>query len=398
MLDEHDHRQIGQAQGLFHFQEEAPGMAFWHPRGYQLFRLLEDAVRRNAREQGFSEVRTPQLMRRAIWDASGHWENFAADMFLVDEDDRPAALKPVNCPGHLQIMKAMAPSYRDLPLRISELGVVHRNEQSGNLAGLFRLRQFTQDDGHILCEESQVEAEVDRFCRGLQRFYAAFGFERIEVAFSSRPPVRGGDDALWDRAESMLRAAARSAGLDCVEQPGAGAFYGPKLEFGLRDRQGRPWQCGTIQLDLVMPERFGVHFVGRSGARETPAMLHRAVLGSLERFLGVLLEHHQGALPAWLAPEQVVVAPIAEAHRGYAQGVLSRLVAAGVRARLDARPESLGRRLAEAHAAGAALFVVLGQREVDGEAIALRRRDGSQRAMPLEEGLAEVTRCCQPPV
>jgi len=397
MLDENDHRNLGKRLDLFHLQEEAPGMVFWHPRGFALYRELEDAVRRQMAREGFREVRTPQILRQSIWEASGHWQSFSAEMFLLEGDERASALKPVSCPGHLQIVERMAPSYRDLPLRLGELGLVHRNEASGTLHGLFRLRQFTQDDGHIFCEESQIGAEVVRFCASLRRFYEALGFAEIAVGLSTRPSVRAGSDETWDRAEAALRAAAQGAALDYVEQPGQGAFYGPKLEFVLRDALGRSWQCGTIQVDFVLPERFGVRYVDATGARRPPVMLHRATLGSLERFLGVLLEHHAGALPAWLAPDQVVVAPVTEAHRAYAERVLAALHAARVRAELDARNESLSRKIVDAHAAGVPHFVVVGAREAERVAVTLRDRRGARRELPLEAGVADLARACQPP-
>jgi threonyl-tRNA synthetase len=398
MLDEHDHRNIGRRLDLFHLQEEAPGMVFWHPRGYQVFRLVEEAVRRQMAAQGFREVRTPQILRQSIWETSGHWQHFAADMFVFADEDRAAAAKPVSCPGHLQIVERLSPSYRDLPLRLGELGLVHRNEASGTLHGLFRLRQFTQDDGHIFCEEEQIEDEVARFCASLQGFYAAFGFADVAVGFSTRPPLRAGSDATWDRAEAMLRAAAERAGLAPVEQPGQGAFYGPKLEFVLRDRLDRAWQCGTIQLDLVLPERFGVRYVDASGARRPPAMLHRATLGSLERFLGIVLEHHEGALPPWLAPDQAVVAPVTDAQRAYAERVVAALRAAGVRAAIDARGETLARKVLDAHAEGVPFFLVTGGREVDRGAITLRDRQGGRRELPLDAAVAELARACAPPI
>jgi len=397
MLDENDHRNLGKRLDLFHLQEEAPGMVFWHPRGFALYRELEDAVRRQMAREGFREVRTPQILRQSIWEASGHWQSFSADMFVLSDDERASALKPVSCPGHLQIVERMAPSYRDLPLRLGELGLVHRNEASGTLHGLFRLRQFTQDDGHIFCEESQIGAEVARFCASLRRFYEALGFAEIAVGFSTRPPVRAGSDEIWDRAEAALRAAAQGAGLDYVEQPGQGAFYGPKLEFVLRDCLGRSWQCGTIQLDFVLPERFGVRYVDATGAKRPPVMLHRATLGSLERFLGVLLEHHAGALPAWLAPDQVVVAPVTEAHRAYADRVLAALHASRVRAELDGRTETLARKIVDAHAAGVPFFIVVGAREAERVAVTIRDRHGARRELPLEAGVAELARACQPP-
>jgi threonyl-tRNA synthetase len=398
MLDDSDHRSLGQRLGLFHFQEEAPGMVFWHPRGFRLYQLLEAAIRRHMRRQRFEEVRAPQVLRQSIWEASGHWANFSAGMFVLEGEEPRAALKPVNCPGHIQIVKRMAPSYRDLPLRLGELGVVHRDEPSGTLLGLFRLRQFTQDDGHIFCEEPDIEREVVAFCASLREFYEAFGFAEISVGFSTRPAERAGSDEVWDRAEAVLLAAARAAGLSPEHQPGQGAFYGPKLEFVLRDRLGRSWQCGTIQLDFVLPERFDLRYVDASGARRRPAMLHRATLGSLERFLGVLLEHHAGALPAWLAPDQVIVAPVAEAHHPYASRVLERLEAAGLRASLDARAETLARKVVLAHEAGAPFLIVVGKREAERAAITIRERDGRQREASLEDGVADLARQCAPPL
>ncbi|XXT16754.1 threonine--tRNA ligase [Sorangium sp. So ce429] len=393
MLDEDDHRYLGQRLDLFHFQEEAPGMVFWHARGFALYRLLEEAVRRQMMRDSYREVRTPLILRQAIWKASGHWDNFSSNMFRLSEEDHAAAIKPVNCPGHMQIVARMAPSYRDLPLRIGEFGMVHRDEPSGTLHGLFRLRQFTQDDGHIFCVEEQIEAEVARFASALRDFYAGFGFDDMVVGFSTRPAERSGSDEVWDRAEAALSAAARSAGLDYRLQPGEGAFYGPKLEFVLRDRLGRSWQCGTIQLDLVLPERFDITYVDASGARRRPAILHRALLGSVERFLGILLEHYRGALPLWLSPEQVVVVPVTDAQRAYAEEVLQRLQQKGVRALLDAGDDSLSRKIAVAHASAIPLVAVVGKREAERRSVALREREGGkQRELPLDESIVEVVR------
>ncbi len=399
LSNDHDHRHVGQRLDLFHLQEDAPGMVFWHPHGFTRYRVLEEAVRRQMAREGYREVRTPQVLRQPIWEASGHWQHFRAGMFVLagDEEERAAALKPVSCPGHLQIVARRAPSYRELPIRLGELGLVHRDEPSGVLMGLFRLRQFTQDDGHILCEEGQVDAEVERFCRSLSHFYEAMGFDAVSAAFSTRPDERAGSDEAWDRAESVLLAAARRAGLDPIIQPGQGAFYGPKLEFVLKDRLGREWQCGTIQLDFVLPERFGVQYIDATGARRTPVLLHRALLGSLERFLGVLLEHHAGALPAWLAPEQVVVAPVAEAQHLFATRVLERLLAAGIRARVDARAETLARKVQGAHEGSVAFVAVVGRREVERGTVTLRSR-GGQRELALEEAVLEIQRDCHPPI
>ncbi len=397
MLDVHDHRSLGQRLDLFHLQEEAPGMVFWHPRGYQLYQLIEERVRRRMRHEGYLEVRTPQLLAQPLWEKSGHWDNFRQNMFaLAEEGERHHALKPVNCPGHIQLVQRMGPSYRDLPLRLGEFGLVHRSEPSGSLHGLFRLRQFTQDDGHIFCAEEQLSDEVFAFCRSLHAFYAAFGFEHIQVAFSSRPAQRAGSDAVWDRAEALLSEAAARAGLDCRPQPGEGAFYGPKLEFVLKDRLGRDWQCGTIQLDLVLPERFDLSYVDASGQKRRPMMLHRAMLGSLERFIGILLEHHEGALPAWLAPRQVVVAPLGEGQVADAERFAARLRAADCRVAVDARAESLSRKIVDAHQDGVPWLVVVGRREVEKNAVSLRRRDGTQAALSQDDAVALLVAECQP--
>jgi threonyl-tRNA synthetase len=306
-------------------------------------------------------------------------------MFVLDEDGRGAALKPVSCPGHIQIVERMAPSYRDLPLKIAELGLVHRNEVSGALHGLFRLRQFTQDDGHIFCSEDQIEEQIGKIIFSLLEIYRKCGFENIEVSFSSRPAVRVGSNELWDRAEQILERAARNAGIDFGINPGQGAFYGPKLELALRDRLGREWQCGTVQLDFNLPERFGMSYVSSSGAKVRPAMIHRAIFGSLERFLGILLEHHRGALPAWIAPEQVLLAPISEAEHEYAKRCFAELQARGVRVVLDVRSESLGKKIAEAREAGIPYVAVAGAREMERNILMLRARDGSNREVSAEE-------------
>lgn len=385
-MDPFDHRHLGNELDLFHFEPEAPGMVFWHPRGLALLQTLEGALRRILWQDGFREVRTPQLLRLPIWQASGHLSHFAGGMFHVPEEGAPAALKPVNCPGHMKIAHRMSLSYRDLPLRLAEFGVVHRNEPSGTLHGLFRLRQFTQDDGHIFCLFDQVEAEVERFCRSLRELYAALGFEAMQLAFSDRPPERVGDDASWDRAEQLLQSAAQRAGLPLSHHPGEGAFYGPKLEFVLQDRSGRSWQCGTIQLDLFLPERFDVQYADRDGRRQRPVMLHRALLGSLERFLGILLEHHQGRLPAWLAPEQVVVLPVAEECHAYAREVERVLRGASLRARADLRAESLSKKIAEAHDLAIPVAAVVGPREAAARSVAIRAAPG-RAVLPLDEAV-----------
>ena len=376
-------------------------MVFWHPRGYAVYRALESTVRAWTASSGFEEVKTPELMRSAIWEQSGHWENFRQHMFTFSDEGKSAALKPVNCPGHAQIVKKRSLSHRDLPLRLSELGVVHRDEPSGVLHGLMRLRQFTQDDGHVFLAEADVEREVARFCTSLYDFYRALGFLEISVNFATRPEQRAGTDAVWDRAEHALAAAARSAGLSCHVKPGEGAFYGPKLEFELGDRLGRRWQCGTIQLDFVLPERFELSYDDSSGERVRPAMLHRAMVGSLERFLGILLEHHGGRLPAWLAPEQVRVLPVHAEQHAYAGEVVASLRQRGLRAGLDSSNESLARRVAEAHALRTPLLWVVGAREAEGRTVTARTERGAaeeRRAMPLLSALRSAEQACAVPV
>lgn len=396
MSDDLDHRKLAQRLDLFHFQPEAPGMAFWHPRGLQLYRLLEQAAREQQEAQGFAEVKTPQIMRKPIWEASGHWEHFQGGMFHIDDEGVPAAVKPVSCPGHIEIVARRAPSYRELPIRLCEFGLVHRDEPGGTLHGLLRLRQFTQDDGHVFCSEQQVEAEVERFCRSVRPFYAAFGFDRVSIALSTRPEQRAGDARDWDRAEAALHAVLRRIGEPFSVQPGAGAFYGPKLEFVLEDRAGRAWQCGTIQLDLVMPQRFDLRYIDADGQRKPLVMLHRALYGSLERFLGIVLEQHGAALPAWLAPQQVAVLPVSEAQHAFAAELLARCRRLALRAELDLRGESLGRKIAEAHQAAVPFQLVVGAREAANGSCALRHRN-EQRVLPIADALAELVQACASP-
>ena len=396
MLDHDDHRAAGPRLGLYHLQDEAPGMVFWHPKGLGLLRALEDAARRRTAAEGYREVRTPQLLRQPLWEASGHWQHFRQHMFAVHEDGACAALKPVSCPCHIQIAARSSLSYRDLPLRLCEFGLCHRDEPGGTLHGLFRLRQFTQDDGHIFCSEDQAPAEIHQFCRGIASFYAGFGCADFDVALSLRPPQRAGDDATWDRAEAALAHAAHAAGLAPRLQPGEGAFYGPKLEFSVRDRLGRPWQCGTIQLDLVLPRRFDLQYVDADGQRRHPAMLHRALYGSAERFLALLLER-DGGLPPWLAPIQVRVAPIAAAQLPAAEQALADLRAAGLRAELASPDETLARRVAEAHADAVPCLALVGPREAAAGTLTLRER-GDQRVLPRADAIAALAARCAPPL
>ncbi len=362
-------------------------MVFWHPRGYALYRALESVVRAWTARDGFEEVRTPELLRSAVWEQSGHWQNFREHMFAFEDDGKSAAMKPVNCPGHAQIVRRRSLSHRDLPLRLAEFGVVHRDEPSGVLHGLMRLRQFTQDDGHVFLAEADIEREVARFCSSLYDFYEALGFSEIAVSFATRPLQRAGSAELWDRAEHALENAARRAGVQTRHKPGEGAFYGPKLEFELRDRHGRAWQCGTIQLDFVLPERFELSYDDGSGKRVRPAMLHRAMLGSLERFLGILLEHHAGRVPAWLAPEQVRVLPVQREQRGCAEELVQRLQERGLRASCDASDATLGRRVARAHELCIPLLWVVGAREAISGSVAERSPGGTQRVLSVVSAL-----------
>ncbi len=395
MLHEFDHRRLGQDLDLFHLQEEAPGAVFWHPRGLALVRALEAQLRRIVLCDGYREVRTPQVMARSIWESSGHWQSFAAGMMRLAEDEREAALKPVSCPGHVQIVMRACPSHHDLPIRLAELGVVHRHEPSGVLHGLFRLRQFTQDDGHVFCAPGQVHDELVRFLSRVRSLYASFGFDDVDVALSTRPPVRAGDDATWDRAEAALAGAARAAGFEPRIQPGEGAFYGPKIELVLRDRAGRSWQCGTIQLDYFMPVRFGALYVDADGAKKPLVMIHRALLGSLERFAGILLEHHEGRLPAWLAPEAVRVLPVGGAQASYAEAIAEDLRARGVRAEADARDAPLGRRIRDAHHERIPHVLVVGAREVEAGTVVVRAEP--EHAEVREAAVARLAHACAPP-
>jgi len=392
-MDSHDHRSIGNRLDLFHQQEEGPGVVFWHPRGAVLYRLIEDYIRRRMRGLGFAEVMTPQLLSRSLWERSGHWEKFGDAMFAFEDGERSLALKPMSCPGHIQLFNKRVRSFRDLPVRYCEFGCCHRYEPSGALHGLMRTRAFVQDDAHIFCLPDQVEGEVARFCALLGEVYADFGFHEVRVGFSTRPAVRAGSDELWDRAEAMLAAAAGKAGLEFREQPGEGAFYGPKLEFILRDRQGREWQCGTAQLDLVLPERLDVVYTDADNRRVRPVMLHHAVLGSLERFIAMLLEHHQGRLPLWLAPEQVAVLPVAGEQAPYARRVAAELEAAGLRVVVDERAERLARRIVDVRDAGVPVLMVVGEREAASEEVALRRLP-EDRAEVL--GIAEAVERLRP--
>jgi threonyl-tRNA synthetase len=386
----HDHRALGNRLDLFHQQEDAPGMVFWHPRGAVLYRVLENYIYQQMRRAGFHEVRTPQLLARSLWERSGHLEKFGQNMFMVDDGERVLALKPMSCPGHVQIFNKRVRSYRDLPLRLCELGACHRNELSGALSGLMRTRAFEQDDAHIFCRSDQIDEEVHRFCVLLKAVYLDFGFSDYAVKLSTRPLVRAGSDAVWDRAEAALESAAKASGLDYSVQPGEGAFYGPKLEFLLRDSHGREWQCGTLQLDFVLPERLDAEYVDHESHRVRPVMIHHAILGSLERFAAILLEHHRGDLPLWLAPEQVVVASVSDSQIEYARKVAAVFGRDGLRTVLDDRAETLSRRLVYAFESGIPVFAAVGTRDEQDGTVAIRRRAGKPVTMAIAEAAREL--------
>ena len=389
-MDPLDHRSIANRMDLFHQQEEGPGMVFWHPRGFAIYRIVEDYVRRLMRGAGFREIRTPQLLARSLWEKSGHWDKFGDNMFSLGENGQSHALKPMSCPCHVQIFNKRLRSFRDLPVRLAEFGACHRDEPSGSLQGLMRTRAFVQDDAHIFCTEDQVVDEVARFCRLLKDAYADFGFEEVRVAFSTRPEIRAGTDAVWDRTEAALEAAARAAGLDYHLDPGEGAFYGPKLDFHLRDNRGREWQCGTVQLDMVLPERLDARYADAEDRRVRPVMIHHAVLGSVERFIGILLEHHRGKLPLWLAPDQIVVASIGRDQAECAEQVAAELAAADLRVVTDTSAERLSRKIMDAREAGIPILMAVGKREAADGTVSVRRQDGEQEVLPLEDAVAAL--------
>lgn len=377
MLEEaekRDHRRLGKLLDLFHLQEEAPGMVFWHPKGWSVWQAVEQYMRGRLTEAGYQEVRTPQVMDRSLWEKSGHWENYKENMFVTESEKRDYAIKPMNCPGHVQIFNHGLRSYRDLPLRLAEFGSCHRNEPSGALHGLMRVRGFVQDDAHIFCTEGQIVAEAKAFNELAFSVYEDFGFNDVKVKLSLRPEKRAGSDATWDHAEDGLRTALRACGVEWEELPGEGAFYGPKVEYHIKDAIGRSWQCGTLQLDLVLPERLGAEYVSDDNDRKRPVMLHRAILGSFERFLGILLENHAGALPAWLAPEQVVVMNIADSQAEYAESVVQLLQKQGFRAKADLRNEKITYKIREHSLQKIPYLLVVGDKERDANQVAVRAR------------------------
>ena len=384
--EKRDHRKLGRQLDFFHIQDEAPGMVFWHPKGWVIWQTIEQYMRRVQRENGYLELRTPQVIDVSLWKRSGHWDNFRENMFFTESESRDYAVKPMNCPGHVQVFNQGVKSYRDLPLRLAEFGSCHRNEPSGALHGLMRVRGFVQDDAHIFCTEEQIEPEVTRFIDLLQRVYADFGFEEILVKLSTRPLKRVGEDAVWDRAEAALKAALDARQFEWQLNPGEGAFYGPKIEFSLKDSLARVWQCGTLQLDFSMPGRLGAEYVADDNARRTPVMLHRAILGSFERFIGILIEHYAGAMPVWLAPVQVVVMNISEHQAVYAGQITQALVSAGLRAEPDLRNEKISYKIREHSLQKLPYQMVVGDKEMAANQVAVRTRKGEDLGRMALEG------------
>lgn len=387
MLEEaekRDHRKLGKQLDLFHMQDEAPGLVFWHPKGWTVWQQVEQYMRKVYLDNGYQEVKAPQILDRSLWEKTGHWDNYKDNMFTTESESRAYALKPMNCPGHVQIFNSGLHSYRDLPLRYGEFGQCHRNESSGSLHGLMRVRGFTQDDGHVFCTENQVQSEVAAFDAVVRQVYAHFGFDNITVKLALRPAKRIGSDEIWDKAENSLREAIRAAGSPWDELPGEGAFYGPKIEYHLKDSIGRSWQCGTMQVDFSMPTRLGAEFVDEDNSRKPPVMLHRAILGSLERFIGMLIENHAGALPVWLSPEQVVVMSISENFSEYAQSVAQLLKKQGFRVKTDLRNEKITYKIREHSLQKIPYLVIVGEKEMQANTVAVRARGNTDLgAMPV---------------
>ena len=384
--EKRDHRKLGKQLDLFHIQEEAPGMVFWHPKGWIIWQEIEQYMREIFRNNGYQEIRTPSVLDKGLWERSGHWENFRENMFITQSEEREFSVKPMNCPGHVQVFKQGLKSYRDLPLRLAEFGSCHRNEPSGALHGIMRVRAFTQDDAHIFCTEAQVQDEVIQFIDLLQKVYTDFGFDEILVKLSTRPQKRVGSEAQWDKAEAALQAALDHKKLIWEVQPGEGAFYGPKIEFSLKDSIGRLWQCGTLQLDFSMPERLDAEFVAEDNSRRVPVMLHRAILGSLERFIGIILENYAGALPLWLAPDQAVVLNISQGQAEYARKVAEELKHNGIRACTDLRNEKITYKIREHSLQKLPYQIIVGEKEVAAQTVSVRTRVGSdlgQMSLPM---------------
>ena len=374
--EKRDHRRIGKQLDFFHLQEEAPGMVFWHAKGWVIYREIENYMRGKLRKYGYEEVQGPQILDRSLWEKSGHWDKFGGNMFTCCIDEHDYAIKPMNCPGHIQIFNQGLRSYRELPVRYAEFGICHRNEPSGTLHGLMRVRRFVQDDGHIFCTRSQIRDEIERVCQMVYEVYHDFGFDEVELALSTRPEKRVGSDEIWDEAEADLQAALEAQGKPFRLQPGEGAFYGPKIEFTLKDSLGRRWQCGTVQLDFSMPERLSAHYIDENDVRQTPVMIHRAILGSLERFIGILIEQYAGQMPLWLSPVQAVVMPITDAQADYATAVAEKLATAGLRVEKDLRNEKINYKIREHTLQRVPFMLVAGDREKAASSVSVRQRDG----------------------
>jgi threonyl-tRNA synthetase len=388
--EKRDHRKIGKALNLFHFQDIAPGMVFWHPKGWAIYQVLEQYMRQQLKDFNYQEIKTPQVVDRVLWEQSGHWQNFREEMFVTETENRHYAIKPMNCPCHVQVFKQGLKSYRDLPLRYSEFGNCHRCEPSGALHGLMRVRNMVQDDAHIFCTEEQIQSEVSSMLSLLQRVYKDFGFQQMIYRLALRPEKRVGDDASWDKAEAALPLAMREHGMEWVDAPGEGAFYGPKIEFALTDCLGRKWQCGTIQVDFSMPQRLGAEYVAEDGQKRSPVMLHRAILGSFERFIGILIEHYAGKFPLWLAPIQVMVLPISEKHYDYAQNISKYLQNLGIRVQFDLRNEKIGFKIREHTLQKIPYFIILGDQECQQQQITVRALDGTDLGMMPVSDLVEI--------
>ena len=395
--EKRDHRRIGKAQNLFHLQEEAPGLVFWHPKGWALWQVVEQYMRRVYRETGYGEVRCPQILDVELWKKSGHWDNYKDNMFFTESEKRTYAVRPMNCPGHVQVFNQGLHSYRDLPIRYGEFGSCHRNEPSGALHGILRVRGFTQDDGHIFCTENQVEEEVRAFHQQALRVYRDFGFEDIQIKIALRPESRLGDDDIWDKAEDALRNALKASGVDWQELPGEGAFYGPKVEYHLKDAIGRTWQLGTVQVDFMMPGRLGAEYVDEHSARRHPVMLHRAIVGSMERFIGILIEHHAGLLPSWLAPVQAVVMNITDAQADAVESIGKALANQGFRISTDLRNEKIGYKIREHTLQRVPYLLVIGDREKENGSVAVRTRSGEDLGSMSPEDFAARLRAEQEP-
>ncbi|MGC3875152.1 threonine--tRNA ligase [Halomonas sp. GXIMD04776] len=389
--EKRDHRKLAKRMDLFHLQEEAPGMVFWHPNGWIIYQALEQYMRRVQREHGYQEIKTPQVIDLSLWKKSGHWGHYSELMFVTESEKRDFAVKPMNCPGHVQVFNQGLKSYRDLPLRLAEFGSCHRNEPSGSLHGLMRVRAFTQDDAHIFCTEAQIQAEAEAFIALTLQVYRDLGFEDVELKLSTRPESYVGEPENWERAEKGLAQALDASGLEWELLPGEGAFYGPKIEFSLRDCLNRVWQCGTLQLDFNLPGRLGAQYVDENGARKTPVMLHRAILGSFERFLGILIEHYAGALPLWLAPQQAVVLTITDAQRDYAVELEQRLQKIGLRVKADLRNEKIGFKIREHTLQKVPYLLVVGDKEIESDSVAVRTRSGEDLGtLQVDEFIARL--------